>query len=115
MVAETIAHELGHSLGMREDRKNCKCIDEQCIMSVWRSSNATNAKTHWSDCSIHQLNTATRKGIHHCLQLVPKKLFESPTCGNGFVETSEECDCGLPAACKNVHCDPQTCKFQTNM
>lgn len=44
----------------------------------------------------------------------PKSLFDPPVCGNGFVETGEECDCGLPDFCKNSCCDPFTCKLRSN-
>lgn len=40
----------------------------------------------------------------NCLKNLPKKLFGAPTCGNGFVENGEECDCGLPSVCKNLCC-----------
>lgn len=42
----------------------------------------------------------------------PNLLFESPICGNGFVENGEECDCGLPEYCDNKCCDPITCKLK---
>lgn len=54
------------------------------------------------------------KGDVRCLRNVPQKVFRSPTCGNGFVEPGEECDCGLSAACKNSCCDASTCKLKPN-
>ena len=33
--------------------------------------------------------------MDYCLRNKPEKLFQSPTCGNSFVEAGEECDCGL--------------------
>ncbi|TMW43392.1 hypothetical protein DOY81_011529 [Sarcophaga bullata] len=44
----------------------------------------------------------------------PTKLFDSPQCGNGFVEPGEQCDCGLPNYCENTCCDPFTCMLHTN-
>lgn len=44
----------------------------------------------------------------------PEKLFDSPVCGNDFVEPGEECDCGLPEFCDNTCCDPLTCKLRSN-
>jgi hypothetical protein len=36
-------------------------------------------------------------------------------CGNGIVETGEECDCGGEQGCQNnTCCDAKTCKFTTN-
>ena len=39
-------------------------------------------------------------------------LYESPVCGNGFVEPGEQCDCGLPEDCKNPCCDASTCMLK---
>lgn len=111
VVATTIAHEMGHNFGMEHDTEDCKCPDTRCIMSA---SSSSIAPTHWSECSIDQLNFALHQGMNHCLRNVPKHLFESPTCGNGFVEIGEECDCGLPNVCKNTCCDPMTCKLRSN-
>lgn len=42
------------------------------------------------------------------------RLFESPLCGNGFVEKGEECDCGIKELCKNPCCNPETCMLFKN-
>ena len=39
-------------------------------------------------------------------------LYESPVCGNGFVEPGEQCDCGLPDDCKNPCCDASSCMLK---
>lgn len=44
----------------------------------------------------------------------PTQLFDSPTCGNGFVERGEQCDCGTAAFCTNPCCDPHTCMLRSN-
>ncbi|XP_031634876.1 disintegrin and metalloproteinase domain-containing protein 19 [Contarinia nasturtii] len=111
VVATTIAHEMGHNFGMEHDTPDCKCPDDRCIMSA---SSSSIAPTHWSECSIHQLNLAIHQGMNHCLKNMPKHLFDPPSCGNGFVETGEECDCGLPSVCKNTCCDPYACKLRSN-
>lgn len=102
---------MGHNFGMEHDTADCKCDDERCIMSA---SSSSIAPTRWSECSVHQLNFAIHQGMNHCLKNIPTHLFDPPTCGNGFVEAGEECDCGLPNVCKNNCCDPFTCKLYAN-
>ncbi len=41
-------------------------------------------------------------------------LYDGPTCGNGFTEPGEECDCGLAEHCENPCCDANTCMIHLN-
>lgn len=41
-------------------------------------------------------------------------LFDSPVCGNGFVEAGEQCDCGMKGHCDNPCCNASTCMLFAN-
>lgn len=41
-------------------------------------------------------------------------LFDSPVCGNGFVEAGEQCDCGMKGHCDNPCCNASTCMLYAN-
>lgn len=66
---------------------------------------------HWSTCSIDQLTLAFNRGLNHCLKNRPEAVYAA-SCGNGFVDEGEECDCGLEEVCDNQCCDPKICRFK---
>ncbi|XP_055587569.1 zinc metalloproteinase-disintegrin-like EoMP06 [Uranotaenia lowii] len=107
--AGTLAHEMGHSFNMEHDEDGvCSCPDGKCIMTAMATGMSLK---HWSSCSTEQLSLAFNRGLSHCLKDRPLNVYSS-SCGNGFVEEGEDCDCGLDDVCDNICCDPKICRFK---
>lgn len=108
-VAATVAHEMGHNFGMEHDAEygsSCACPSGHCIMAAV-TGNPPPAL--WSDCSLRYLTRGFGRGMDFCLKNQPEKTVGEAKCGNGIVETGEECDSGENAF--NKCCDAKTCKF----
>ena len=73
----------------------------------------------FSPCSIGNICSALRRNSVNSDCLLANTGVPTITgnqCGNGIVETGEECDCGGEANCgDNRCCDPETCKFRNNV
>ncbi|XP_051838766.1 disintegrin and metalloproteinase domain-containing protein 8 isoform X1 [Antechinus flavipes] len=117
-VASTIAHEMGHNLGMDHDENvpGCYCQEHRqnggCIMAA--SLSTVFPKT-FSSCSRNNLENFVGSNIFQasCLSNPPRleDIYGGPACGNGFVEPGEECDCGSPEDCTNRCCNATTCRL----
>ncbi|XP_053730979.1 disintegrin and metalloproteinase domain-containing protein 8a [Synchiropus splendidus] len=113
-VSATIAHEMGHNLGLSHDTENCVCgsvISKRgCIMA---ESVGTVYPELFSSCSLQQLSRFLEEVNPACLLDSPstERIFGGPMCGNAFLESGEECDCGTVEECKNKCCNASTCRL----
>uniref|UniRef100_A0A2R8MCT4 Tubulin gamma complex component 2 n=1 Tax=Callithrix jacchus TaxID=9483 RepID=A0A2R8MCT4_CALJA len=115
-VACTMAHEMGHNLGMDHDEQvhGCRCREPSqgmhCVMAGRISSRFPRM---FSDCSQAYLESFLEQPQSTCLASAPdlSLLVGGPVCGNLFVERGEQCDCGPPEECRNHCCNSTTCQL----
>ncbi|XP_025735946.2 disintegrin and metalloproteinase domain-containing protein 8 [Callorhinus ursinus] len=115
-VASTMAHEMGHNLGMDHDEniQGCYCPVPRegggCIMAA---SIGARFPRMFSQCSRTNLEMFMEKPQTACLANAPdpSRLVGDPVCGNLFVERGEQCDCGPPQTCRNPCCNATTCQL----
>ncbi|XP_044790844.2 disintegrin and metalloproteinase domain-containing protein 8 isoform X7 [Bubalus bubalis] len=113
-VASTMAHEMGHNLGMDHDENvaGCYCPVPRdgggCVMAA---SIGSQYPRKFSQCSRADLETFVEKPRTACLVDAPDldRLVGGPVCGNGFLERGEQCDCGQPEDCQNPCCNASAC------
>uniref|UniRef100_A0A3P9HKL2 Zinc metalloproteinase-disintegrin-like brevilysin H2a n=1 Tax=Oryzias latipes TaxID=8090 RepID=A0A3P9HKL2_ORYLA len=110
-VGATLAHEMGHNLGMNHDDSSaCACAGDSCIMAAALSWNVPRT---FSSCSSSTYERYLTDRSPSCLLDKPdyKSLETPPVCGNGFKEEGEQCDCGTLNECTNPCCNATTCKL----
>ncbi|KAF5894120.1 zinc metalloproteinase-disintegrin-like batroxstatin-1, partial [Clarias magur] len=109
-VGATLAHEMGHNLGMNHDNSSCACAESSCVMTAVLSYNIPHLFTK---CSLIKYEQFLNSRNPDCLLNKPqaKDLLQPAVCGNGFQEIGEECDCGNVTDCTNPCCDASTCKL----
>ncbi|XP_073408452.1 disintegrin and metalloproteinase domain-containing protein 15 isoform X3 [Dendrobates tinctorius] len=113
-VASTMAHELGHNLGLNHDVADGACgqprTGKQWIMT---QSTGFMPGLEFSNCSLESLLHSLRQGGGACLYNVPNpgRMYGKPLCGNLLVENGEECDCGLVQECVDPCCNASTCRL----
>ncbi|KAJ7992329.1 hypothetical protein DPEC_G00277400 [Dallia pectoralis] len=98
----TLCQSLGQNIGMkwnniRTSAGDCRCPDSWlgCIME----DTGYYLPRKFSRCSVDEYTQFLLQGGGSCLFNKPNKLLDPPECGNGFVETGEECDCGSQVEC----------------
>ncbi|CAK5061485.1 unnamed protein product [Meloidogyne enterolobii] len=114
-AALSIAHSLGHILGLEHDLAECGCDMEECVMSGSKGQ-FDHFPWHFSACSSARLERKRSADPKMECLLKSNNLFSqfSPSflCGNGQVDQGEECDCGRRDQCTDPCCDPFTCRLR---
>ncbi|XP_070819689.1 disintegrin and metalloproteinase domain-containing protein 28 [Chaetodon trifascialis] len=111
-VGATLAHEMGHNLGMNHDDSSaCACSGDSCIMAAALSWDVPRT---FSSCSSNQYENYLTSRSPSCLLDVPdyNSVVAPSVCGNGFLEKGEQCDCGSVEECTNPCCNATTCTLR---
>lgn len=130
---QVVAHETGHTFGAVHDCTSSTCADGTTVASqqccplsagtcdaggayIMNPSTGANIQK-FSPCSIGNICSAIGRNNVRTSCLAANKDVATITgsqCGNGIVESGEDCDCGGTTGCgNNACCDATTCKFKT--
>ncbi|KAM7154734.1 disintegrin and metalloproteinase domain-containing protein 21-like [Molossus nigricans] len=108
LFALTVAHELGHTLGMLHDEEFCLCGQRGCIMNAVRVPAERFTNCSYADFTKTTLNQGS------CLHNPPSpgEVLMLKRCGNNVVEGEEECDCGSIKQCEQDPCCLLNCTLR---
>lgn len=130
---QIFAHESGHTFGAVHDCDKQTCgknlqdssqccplssstcdADAKYIMNPYAEASMTN----FSSCTIGNICAALGRNSIKSSCLSDNRgvtTISGSQCGNGIVESGEDCDCGGEEGCgDNSCCDAKTCKFKGN-
>ncbi|XP_059857504.1 disintegrin and metalloproteinase domain-containing protein 5-like isoform X2 [Delphinus delphis] len=116
--ALSIVQLLGLNMGMNYDNTEiCHCSGDVCAMSP--KAVLSEGIKDFSTCSLDDFKYfAAHSGLeclHKILPVEPVYKQRQQTCGNGKLESGEECDCGTSRNCTHpACCDPKTCRKKKN-
>ncbi|KAI7797351.1 putative zinc metalloproteinase-disintegrin-like lachestatin-2 [Triplophysa rosa] len=112
-LASTIAHEMGHNMGLSHDQEHCTCATHNSICLMTERVGKV-FPDQFSDCSLEQMSVFLDNVNPVCLLSPPASdgLYGGTVrCGNDFLDAGEECDCGSVQDCNNPCCDAATCRL----
>ncbi|OWP02337.1 ADAM family of metalloprotease ADM-B [Marssonina coronariae] len=130
---QTLAHETGHTFGAVHDCDAQTCNDGKTVASqqccplsssvcdaggayLMNPSTGPNIQK-FSPCTIGNIcNAIGRNSVKTSCLTANKDIttISGSQCGNGIVESGEDCDCGGADGCgTNACCEPTTCKFKS--
>ncbi|KAL7268040.1 hypothetical protein RUND412_009348 [Rhizina undulata] len=128
---KVIAHEIGHTMGAVHDCTSTTCADTSvttssicCPLSATTcdaqgkyimNPSTSDQIESFSPCTVGNVCSGFRLRSVDTSCLSSNKdvqVITANECGNGIVESGEECDCGGVEGCSTDQCcDPTTCKF----
>ncbi|KAL2075041.1 hypothetical protein VTL71DRAFT_8821 [Oculimacula yallundae] len=128
---QVFAHESAHTFGAVHDCDSSICAaggssqccpfsSSGCDASGQFLMNPTSSRdmSEFSQCTVGNICSMMRSNAvrSRCLvNNVNVPTINGAQCGNGIVETGEQCDCGTAEECgANSCCDPSTCQFRAN-
>lgn len=129
---QVFAHEAGHTFGAVHDcdeaecsgggrmRRCCPLTSDTCDARSQFIMNPSTGRqiNDFSPCSVGNVCSALFRNAVRSDCLANNRNVQTITesqCGNGIVETGEDCDCGTAEDCgDNPCCNPETCTFTDN-